>query len=551
MTQQGILNHITLFTLVGWALFPSFQKAEAHPAHAKPVNYPFVVGFERFHSGLDNDDYLAEGGFILLDELNCVSCHEPPKALRDQLTGTIATDLTGTATRLDHVDLEIMIRNPRFVKKDTTMPSLFAGPDRDLEEVEALKHYLATLSYDVPDYPTGDIEQGRAFYHAVGCVACHAPEVGYRPPGIPDNAEIELTGLPSVPMNLADLYGLDSLVHFLLNPRQHRPSGQMPDFKLSQEEAFDLAAYLKAGPDLVLPTNLTEALNDPNEFSVNPELVEIGREIFREKNCTACHTEPGGDGKLTTGRATPLAQLPPQSRSGCLSERPTSGGVPFYGLDEVQKRAITAALERLDDRQELDRAAAIDWKMKTLNCYACHERAGAGGPEIARESYFGFADQKAIALGRWGHLPPALDHIGAKLTGDWMERILTGVRGGGEVRPYQMARMPLYLDEDTKWFADNFAKTDSLEKVKTPRKSGNGEQVMESKNCLQCHPVGDVPSGGLPGIDLATSPERLQPNYFRHLLLDPQSLQRGTPMPDQFEGVDGIQALWQYLKELR
>lgn len=551
MTQQGILKHLTLFGLIGFGVFFATEKAAAHPAHAKPVNYPFVVGFERFHSGLDDDDYLAEGGFILLDELNCVSCHEPPKALRDQLTGTEATDLTGAATRLDHVDLEIMIRNPRFVKRDTTMPSLFAGPDRDLGEVEALKHYLATLTYDVPDYPTGDIERGRAFYHAVGCVACHAPEVGYRPPGIPDNAEIELTGLPSVPMNLADLYDLDALAHFLLNPRQHRPSGQMPDFKLTQEEAFDLAAYLKAGPDLVLPTNLTEALNDPDEFNVNPELVEVGREVFRKKNCSACHTEPGGDGSLTTGRATPLAELPPDSRSGCLSERPTSGGVPFYGLDEVQKRAITAALERLDDRSKLDRNAAIDWKMKTLNCYACHERAGIGGPETARESYFGFAVEKAIALGRWGHLPPALDYAGAKLTDEWMERILTGVRGGGEVRPYQMARMPLYLEKDTKWFADNFSKADSLEKVKAPLRPGDGKQVFDSKNCIQCHPIGPKPTAELPGIDLATSPERLKQNYFRHLLLDPQSLQPGTPMPDQFEDVDGIHALWQYLKDLK
>jgi len=560
MTEQGIFRDLPLLgaTLLCLALVVFVPPADGHPAHAKPVNYPFVVGFERFHSGLDDDDYLAEGGFILLDELNCVSCHEPPKALREQLTGTIATDLTGAATRLSHVNLEIMIRNPRFVKRDTTMPSLFAGPDRDMEEVEALKHYLATLTYDVPDYPTGDIERGRSFYHTVGCVACHAPEVGYRPPGIPENPEIELTGLPSVPMNLADLYTIDALAHFLLNPREHRPSGQMPDFKLSQEEALDLAAYLKAGPDLILPKNLTEALNDPNSFEIDPALVELGREVFRSKNCSACHTEPGGNGKRTTGRAIPLADLPPDSRSGCLSERPTSGGIPFYGLDEVQKRAITAALQRLEGRAKFDRAAQIDWRMKTLNCYACHERGGVGGPEIARESYFGFADEKAIALGRWGHLPPALDHVGAKLTNDWMERILTGLRGGGEVRPYMTARMPLYLDRDTEWFANNFSKVDEVkgEKAALNGNADSGEPLVgaEGKNCQQCHPIGPTPSSDLPGINLATSPERLQQNYFRQLLLDPQTLQPGTMMPDQFESdpenLRQISGLWKYLKSL-
>ena len=34
----------------------------------------------------------------------------------------------------------------------------------------------------------------------------HAPEVGYRPEDLPEGIEIELAGLPSVPMNLADKY---------------------------------------------------------------------------------------------------------------------------------------------------------------------------------------------------------------------------------------------------------------------------------------------------------------------------------------------------------
>ena len=54
-------------------------------------------------------------------------------------------------------------------------------------------------------------------------------------------------------MNLADLYDLQAFTHFLLNPNEHRPSGRMPDFQLSEKEAADIAAYLNAGPDFVLP----------------------------------------------------------------------------------------------------------------------------------------------------------------------------------------------------------------------------------------------------------------------------------------------------------
>jgi mono/diheme cytochrome c family protein len=442
------------------------------------------------------------------------------------LPGVEATRLDGVASRLGPIDLEIMIRNPRFVKRDTSMPSLFAGPDRDLAEVEALKHYLSTLNAKIPEYPVGDIERGRGLYHRIGCAACHAPEVGYRPEGIPENAEIELAGLPSVPMNLADLYDIGALTHFLLTPNEHRPSGRMPDFRLTVAEASDLAAYLKAGPDLVLPENLQEALTEGRSFVRDENLVKRGRALFEAKNCTACHSVPGGNGKLSPQRARPLADLPRDSRKGCLSERPVGGAVPFFGLDEVQKRAISATLARLEDRARPDLAGEIDWRMKRLNCYACHERGGVGGPETAREVYFGFGSEKSIALGRWGHLPPSLDRIGAKLTPGWTKRVLLGDPKGGYVRDYLPARMPLYRKEEAAPLVKQFAKLDFVEVVGVPGVSRSAERggilfSTEGEDCGKCHGVGSTRSREYPGIDLGLVKDRLQQPWFEYLLTAP------------------------------
>lgn len=533
------------------------SEAVGHPAHAKPVNYPFVVGFERFHSSLDDEDYLAEGGFILLNELNCVACHQPPENLKERLPGIEATNLDGVGSRLDYLDLEIMIRNPRFVKKDTTMPSVFAGPDRDLEEVEALKHYLATLRYEVPEYPRGDVEVGRQFYHQIGCVGCHAPEAGFRPAGVPENAEIELAGLPSVPMNLADLYDLNSLTHFLLNSNDHRPSGRMPEFDLSIDEASNLAAYLKAGPDLFLPENLTEALTASDQIDLDEKLAERGRQLFDQKNCSACHLVPGEKVERLRFRATPLADLDYSSEAACFSKRPVSGGIPFYGLDEVQKRAIGAALQRLGDQGKVAVAELIDWRMKQLNCYACHEREGVGGVETAREVYFGFATEDAVKLGRWGHLPPPLDRVGAKLTDDWMKLVMLGEGGKGEVRPYMSARMPAYRHEDALPLTKHFSAADSIKKsLRLPigpggRKAGAELFSVDGKNCVQCHSFGPLKETGMPGINLSLSGDRLKFGYFQQLLMDPHSLQPGTVMPDSFEDNKAdkaaVQALWQFI----
>ena len=280
--------------MMGLLFLLTVELAEAHPAHAKPVNYPFVVGFERFHSGMDDDDYLAEGGFILLNELNCVACHAPPTPLADQLEGTTATHLGGVGTRLDPINLEMMIRNPRFLKRDSIMPSLFAGPDRDLEEVKAIKQYLASLTEAIPTYPVGDIEVGRSLYHRIGCVACHAPELGYRPIGLPENAAIELTGLPSVPMNLADIYDLNSLTHFLLHPNEHRPSGRMPDFKLNEKE------------DARIPTH-------PGGGGRSRCLSE-----GRARSFTSCQSHKGA----VSGRQSPTGRFSQGEREGtvCLKE---------------------------------------------------------------------------------------------------------------------------------------------------------------------------------------------------------------------------------------
>ncbi len=534
------------------------QAAPGHPAHAKPVNYPYVVGFERFHSSLDDDEYLAQGGMILLNELNCVACHEPPARLKSQLQGVEATNLAGVATRLDDIDLEIMIRNPRFVKRDTVMPSLFAGPDRDLDEVTALKHYLATFEQEIPDYPVGDIEQGRAFYHRVGCAACHAPEVGYRPPGIPENAEIEMAGLPSVPMNLADLYDLDALTHFLLTPNAHRPSGRMPEFHLSLAEASDLAAYLKAGPDLELPENLTEALTQSIPFELDPELAKQGKGLFVAKSCSACHTAPDEGAKRDLHSALPLAKLKVEDWTACLSERPNSGGVPFYGLDEVQKRAITAALVRLSEKKPLSGPEEIDWRMKSLNCYACHERDGVGGAETAREVYFGFESEKAVELGRWGHLPPDLTKVGARLNHDWIDALLLG---GEEpkVRTYLSTRMPQYAAERVKPLAKALSK-DHAEKVRGKSlfhpPSGGDLQAPDffQTDCRRCHGAGEIEATELPGINLQRSAERLQYPYFQSMILDPQTTQPGVPMipalENDPEAEKKVSELWRYLKDL-
>ncbi|MFM7556729.1 MAG: PA14 domain-containing protein, partial [Verrucomicrobiota bacterium] len=86
------------------------------------------------------------------------------------------------------------------------------------------------------------IDQGRALYHTVGCVACHTPET--RPEGVTEEAFRDVVAR-SVPLgDLARKYPASELARLLRDPLVHRPSGRMPSMNLTPGEAGAIAIYL-------------------------------------------------------------------------------------------------------------------------------------------------------------------------------------------------------------------------------------------------------------------------------------------------------------------
>ena len=155
--------------------------SEAHPLQAEPINHPYVFTFDQFNLAIDPDEQVQEGGYLLMAELSCTSCHEAPKDWKDRLSAKVAPDLSGVGSRLDSDAIWLMVRSPQHRKKGTLMPGLFAGEEGDDEKVEALTEYLSSLKKPVPAMPKGDVAHGKELYHSVGCVACHEPATDHRP----------------------------------------------------------------------------------------------------------------------------------------------------------------------------------------------------------------------------------------------------------------------------------------------------------------------------------------------------------------------------------
>lgn len=197
-------------------------------------SHPVVAGFERFYANGKGD--AAQGGRLLLGELNCVSCHS---------TGAVANHkqapmLDDVASRVHISYLRKFLTDPQAVKPGTTMPKVLADDPKREQKIDALVHFLAATGSTKPDRPDlRGFVLGRELYGKVGCVACHGPRDAVGQPA----------STTAVVVPLGDLrpkYSIAGLASFLEHPHRVRPSGRMPQL-LSAKESNDVANYLLAG----------------------------------------------------------------------------------------------------------------------------------------------------------------------------------------------------------------------------------------------------------------------------------------------------------------
>lgn len=268
-----------------------------------------------------------------------------------------------------------------------------------------------------------------------------------------------------------------------------------------------------------------------SDFSVNPQKASAGARLFSAMRCAACH-ELNGMRPLVP--AKPLAELDPIAINGCLSTTPKKG-IPDYSFTDNQRDDLRAALNRLDDlAEEASPAEAVNHALATLNCYACHERKGVGGPNTARAQFF--QATMTIDLGEEATLPPRLNHAGAKLKSEALHRIL--VDGELHVRHYMATRMPGFGEKNLQPILKHLSAVDRLDvRPFDPKfseeswKAGHKLAGVTGLSCIACHKVSGQDAAGIQGIDLATVYDRITPTWFREYLLDPAGLKPGTRMP--------------------
>ena len=501
-----------------------------------------------------------ETGYALVRQLNCVACHRSESPARQEhLAVSPAPVLGQVGARVRPGWVRRWLADPHEVKDRVAMPALFHGVDDAGEQIEDLTHFLVSMGGPI-EAPRQEPERalsetGRLLYHRIGCVACHGPLDGSRP--APDRT-------PLGP--LAAKTTVDALAAFLEDPVHLRPSGRMPSSRLTATEAGAIAAFL------IQHDRAASGSVEPVAFSLDAARVRRGRAAFAARGCANCHDlGPDRQPIATTLRAPSLERLatvpPGDPLRGCLGAEAIAG-TPDFRLALGDRRAIAAFLHdlgswRSDDVPLLELAVDLD----RLNCLACHEFHGVGGPATTLDRYFTtLADLDA---GDEGRLPPALTGVGSRLRPQWLNTVL---QDAGVVRPYMATRMPQYGSAIVGHLAPLFAAAAGEPVASPPHDDGPVVDLAAAQvgrllvgdtgfNCIQCHSIAGRASTGVPGPDLITMPQRLRYGYFSRWLHDPKQIRPGTRMPSFFyAGKSGlpqfggdaekqIAAMWGYLSQ--
>lgn len=467
---------------------------------------------------------LHEGRDLFL-EFRCARCHQAPGSVPELTMDAPSFNGIGSRRQVDW--MAAWIRDPQAHRPGTPMPAMLSG-DGAPADAAAIAAYLGSLKGEGPSaVQSGAIETGKALFEKLHCGACHPA------PGSTDSKPHQIS---QKEVNAKFTPG--ALAAFLQKPEQHFRWIRMPNFKLSAAEAADLAAYLGSVAD---PAPAAA----PGASS--PERVEQGRKLIASTGCLNCHAL---DGVKNESTAKPLVQLASASwKSGCLAETASTGSkAPRFTLTAGQREALQAF--GASDRSSLDRATAADFLERQsvhLNCRECHGQ------------FEGF---------------PAWDHLPGKLKPEWATRF---IRGEIAVKPrswgeYRMPAFPAYAQG----LGEGLSTLAGLPPVTAPDPAPSDTATLADAGrklaganggfgCVSCHSIGEFGATQVfeaPGINLATSFDRLQPDYFRRWLRAPTTIDPASKMPVYFDeegrsplpeilGGDGpktIQAVWEYLR---
>jgi len=540
-------------------------------------------GAEAFQRQLP-DRAAAARGEALYHQVGCVACHAPQRA-SSPTTG--AVPLPVMADKWSHDPLRRFLRDPLSIRPSGRMPAV---PLSDAEASDIAHYLLRETRVSAPleviqyrgriraleDFDTAEMSRtARTDGFTLGAEGQdrRAPRrftgwIRVEKEGV-HTFHLTATGASRISVDERWLLGEDSWQREKVEGKSslRLNIGWHPivvDYvhRGSQPPALVVEWETPGGPREAIPaTQLSREADPPiptRGFVVDQSQASIGRDLYARLNCATCH-----EGRPPMPSLPALTALDPTR--GCLAE-PASTSAPLQALDAGQRTALRGALARLAsaDLKAPTATERLAQSLTAFRCTVCHARDGTGGVAADRDAFF---TSNGEDLGEEGRLPPGLDGVGDRLRPDWLRRVLVE---GAAVRPYLNTRMPQFGVTNVGPLTELFVQMDrrpqtipsSPDPTDAQREAGRRLVGTDGLSCIACHRFNRQPAHTMQVLDLSTTTGRLNEDWFRQFLRDPNRFHPGTRMPAFWpDGVSALPAvlggdmhrqhaaLWTYLSE--
>jgi cbb3-type cytochrome oxidase cytochrome c subunit len=232
---------------------------------------------------------------------------------------------------------------------------------------------------------TPQLNLGRNLLASEGCVHCHTVK-------LPDGSTVRPIDDPPSLSHIADKTTREWIYAWLKDPQAYAATATMPNFKLSDDEARDISAFLIANSTPVPGDNTTlaaKASSDP----------AAGASLYGESFCASCHAVQNAAGNVVGGNLGPeLTRIgnkvrPQWLQQWLLNPRVYDAGtrMPHYRFTDSQAATLAGFLLAKTDSDLLSNKhlevatpgeiAHGKRLVSDYGCASCHQISGIKKPE--------------------------------------------------------------------------------------------------------------------------------------------------------------------------
>ncbi len=533
-------------------------------------------------------------GRELIENYGCYGCHKiqgwehykKPGPSLEKIVGKLTPEFTKNWIWSPHT-FNPHSRMPAFFNQANNSNEEFAK--LNIVEVNAMTEYLYAKSKSYQPtikFVSGNPDKGKELIQTIGCIGCHQVA------GIDEPfSKVKSLKGPYL-VNLGSKLDKDWLVTWLLKPSHYQEDTVMPSFRLSNQEANDIASFLLASKNKTFEQlkfakvdlekvdqllveyfsafdPISVAQKQVAQLSEKEKVLELGKRSLSKYGCYSCHDIAGFDDlppigpelsaigskfvdKFGWGHQHHLEH----SRHSWLFQhlkQPSIWDVgvpkpfkdinkmPNFNLSDDEATVMTTYLLGLVDEYipltgmrnlPAHKQVALEGRKvaNKYNCQGCHVIDGVGGTINAAFS----EDQNSG--------PPWLVVQGHRVYTEWLYNFLQNVY---TIRPYMSVRMPSFnftndelnklvayfqLDANQITFAKHNAKVEW-----EPGEREAAQKMFQELACTSCHTAG-FNNEKAQGPDLRQVKLRLRETWINQWLINPQAIMPYTPMPNFWDG---------------